>query len=698
MGSSRWRLNAQSLRYIFIRIISMLVSLGIVLCSSLALDFTQVTALAQSAPAQSDFTPTAALAQAVPTHPLDALTAEEYVQTRSLLADAGYVNGDSRFPLINLREPTKAEVLAWKPGDAIPRSADVVVKQGKQTYEAVVDLSAATVKSWKEVEEAQPSLLLEEFIGVTELTIRNAEWRAAVQKRGVTDFTQIFCSPLTAGYYGLAEEEGRRILKVPCYDTRGTKNNWFGKPIEGVLTVVDLNNMQVLKVIDTGVIPISPDPASYDQASVKKLRPALNPTVISQPAGSNITFEDSFINWQKWSFHLRFDRRLGSIISLVNYDDDGRSRSILYQGALSEIFVPYMDPAEPWYYRTYMDVGEYGAGLLSTPLAPGIDCPTTAAMFSPVLADDNGNPFTDQNVVCVFERSSGDPIWRHSEILNQTYEGRPQTDLVVRMMSTIGNYDYILDWIFTQSGEINVMVGATGIDAVKGVMSQTMSDPTAIDDTAYGSLIAPGITAPNHDHFFSFRLDLDIDGQANRFVKDVFKTEKLPDNHPRRSLWKTKSVTVPTDSEAKLTVSNGHPSRWRMVSSDVKNHVGNATSYQISPMGSQTNLLLPDDYPSRRAAFANYNLWITPYHPNEIYAAGKYPNQSKGGDGLPEWTSHSRLLLDTDLVAWNTVGFHHTPVSEDWPIMSTTWHGFTLKPVNFFDRNPALDIPNSAHP
>lgn len=679
MGSLRRLLNERSVRFLFILFGTVLVTISIVLANGPGLNF---------------WTRSAVLAQTAPTHPLDALTAEEFSLMKQLLTDAGYVNADSRFPLITLQEPAKAEVLAWQPGNVLARSASAIVKQGSQTYEAVVDLSAGVVQSWQEVEGVQPGLLIEEFIGVTELTVSHPDWQAAMQRRGITDFTQVFCAPLATGYYGLPEEEGRRILKVPCYDTRGTRNNVFGKPIEGVLAVVDLNEKKVLEVLDTGVVPISSDPAAYDQDSVGKLRPPLKPTLISQPAGSNITLSNSLINWQKWSFHLRFDRRLGTIVSLVNYDDDGRKRSVLYQGTLSEIFVPYMDATETWYYRTYMDSGEYGFGFLATPLVAGIDCPTTATFISPVLPDDEGNPITAQNAICVFERSSGDPIWRHNEVLNQTYEGRPQTDLVVRMMSTIGNYDYILDWIFTQAGEIKVMVGATGMDAAKGVLTQRMSDPTAAADTAFGTLVAPGLAAINHDHFFSFRLDLDVDGQTNQFVKDMIKTQELPDDHPRRSLWSTESVPIKTDSEAKLTLSYDRPSRWRVVSSEAKNHVGNPTSYQIVSMGNQSNLLLPEDYPSRRAGFVNYHLWVTPYNPNEIYAAGKYPNQSKGGDGLPEWTSHNRSLLDTDLVVWNTLGFHHVTVSEDWPIMPTAWHGFMLKPVNFFDRNPALDIPN----
>ena len=107
-------------------------------------------------------------------------------------------------------------------------------------------------------------------------------------------------------------------------------------------------------------------------------------------------------------------------------------------------------------------------------------------------------------------------------------------------------------------------------------------------------------------------------------------------------------------------------------------------------------LASPDSSVARRAGFATASLWVTPYAPEERRAAGDFPNQHAGGDGLPRWTAADRSLVDTDVVVWHTFGVTHVPRPEDWPVMPVERCGFTLLPVGFFDGNPALDVPAPA--
>ncbi|MDE0620122.1 MAG: hypothetical protein OXH83_00485 [Bryobacterales bacterium] len=43
--------------------------------------------------------------------------------------------------------------------------------------------------------------------------------------------------------------------------------------------------------------------------------------------------------------------------------------------------------------------------------------------------------------------------------------------------------------------------------------------------------------------------------------------------------------------------------------------------------------------------------------------------------------------------AWDYSVIGFSPRPEDWPVVPTMWYGFELRPFDFFDRNPALDMP-----
>ncbi len=625
-------------------------------------------------------------------HPLDSLTAEEYRETVAILRAAQKIDDASRFPLITLHEPNKQDVLSWIQGGKIPRAAFAIVKQGPRTFEAIVNLSLRKLESWREVPGVQPSLLFEENLEGQAIVLQHPAFLQALAARGISDVENVLCAPLTVGYFNIPEEAGRRLLRVPCFYTKDSLTNLFTRPIEGLFALVDLNTKSVLKVVDTGVRPLPQHTYELTEAAAGKLREPLKPVKISQPEGSNIKVNGQTISWDTWSFHQRLDKRTGLMVSQVTYRDGDTPRSIMYQGSLSEVFVPYMDPDVGWYWRTFMDAGEYGFGLFATPLTPGIDCPDTAVFMDSVLPDDVGNPMTMSRVICVFERPTGDPAWRHFETFNGSYEGRPSVELVTRMIATVGNYDYILDWVFTQDGKIKVRVGATGIDITKGVKSTSMHDATAAQDTAYGTLIAPNLVAPNHDHYFSFRLDMDVDGPRNSFELSRL-TETPVTNSPRTSVWQVKSTILKTEAEARLDYNPIRPSAWEVINESKHTNVGHHSGYALIPVNSAIkNILSPDDYPVRRAAFSLHNLWVTPYQPNERYAGGIYVNQSTGADGLHAWSAQNRPIENRDIVLWYNAGLHHEPHLEDWPVMSVESLEFELIPHNFFSRNPALNL------
>ncbi|HKI26541.1 MAG TPA: hypothetical protein VKA07_09460 [Candidatus Sulfotelmatobacter sp.] len=621
-------------------------------------------------------------------HPLDDLTAREYWTAYEVVQASGKVDGNTRYPLMQLKEPPKEEVLAWKPGQPMRREAFVVVKKGPQTFEAVVDVNGKKLVSWTEIKGMQPPSPEEESDEFKDAIKDSDKVKAALKKRGITDFNAVFCGGAPEGYYGLAEEEGRRLLRVVCVQQTGPLED--GGVIEGLTILWDVNEKKVVRVIDTGVVPIPKVEANYDLASVGAIRDVPTPLTVQQPLGPSYRLDGQSVSWQKWNFHFRIDRRVGLVVNTVSYQDGGKLRSILYEGSLSEIFVPYMEPSEGWFARVFFDAGLGGDGFAS-PLVVGEDCPDNAVYFDQMYANWKGLVQTKQRAACLFEQPASSMAWRHDD--TGVVESRKARELVLRTIGIFGNYDYIFDWVFQQNGSIRVRVGASGFDQTMAVNSRSAADDPKGEASRYGRFIAENSVGIDHDHFFSFRLDFDIDGSANSFVRDKFQVKRLPAENPRKSLWVAEPETAKTEEQAKARMSMEHPEGWRVINPNVKGPLGYPVGYELMPGDNAMSLLLPDDYPQMRAGFTDYHVWVTPYRANERYAAGDYPFLSKGGEGLPAWTKANRPIENTDIVLWYTVGFHHVPHAEDWPVMPTVWHEFELKPVNFFAQNPALDLP-----
>ncbi|KAH9622767.1 hypothetical protein KSS87_015389, partial [Heliosperma pusillum] len=347
------------------------------------------------------------------------------------------------------------------------------------------------------------------------------------------------------------------------------------------------------------------------------------------------------LSWANWEFHVAFDARAGLIISTASIFDHQKNerRSILYRGFISELFVPYMNLTEEWYYRTYFDVGEYGLGLCAVPLQRGTDCPANGVLMDGYFAGQDGKPVQMANVFCIFERNAGDIMWRHTEfgIPDRVItESRAEVTLVVRMVSAVGNYDYIFDWEFLQSGSIKVKVGLTGILEIRGT---NYTHKNQIDEEVYGNLLSENTIGAFHDHLITYHLDLDIDGQNNSFMKSFLKPVKTHQQSPRTSYWTVESEVAKTESEAQVKVGTTPVAELLVVNPNKKTRMGNFVGYRLIPAPAISPLMSERDYPQVRAAFTERNVWVTPYNVSEKWASGLFTDQSRGDDTLKTWTS-----------------------------------------------------------
>ncbi len=622
------------------------------------------------------------------------LAKDEILATVQILKEAAKVSGSSSFSLISLQEPPKGEVLNPRPGSVPDREAFVVVyeRNSNQTFEAVVDLTTKKVRSWKEIHGVQPSYLAEDTKIVENAVRVDPRWQEAMRKRGITDLSKVRIDDWAGGYFGDPKESGFRFRRAITYYAGDPSASTFAAgPIEGVVVYVNLNTKKVFKVTDTGVVPqpqsaTAPGPQAGDHP-----REALKALQIIQPDGPNFTLQGNEVSWQNWRFRFAVNGREGLVLYTVGYEDRGKLRSILYRGSLSEMVVPYGDPGDAWYFRTAFDEGEDSMGRYANSLEPGSDVPPNATFFDATLADEAGVPFSVPRAVALYERDGG-LLWKHFDRDNDHNASRRSRELVLSWIATVGNYDYGFNWVFHQDGTLEMQVLLTGIMETKGVDLASASHHPG-REAAYGHLVDRNLLAVHHQHFFNFRLDMDVDGTRNSVAEMNTEAEGPNPGNPYKNAFVMKETALHSELEARRSVNLASSRKWEVVNPSAKNRVGASTGYILVPEENSVPYTAPDSWLRKRAGFINAQFWATAYDPAQLYAAGFYANQSRGDDGLPVWTQANRSLQDSDVVIWYTLGVTHIPRPEEWPVMSVHPAGFKLVPDGFFDQNPAVDVP-----
>lgn len=627
-----------------------------------------------------------------PLHPLDPLTPDEIVRAVEVVRKARSVDDSWRFVTVALFEPEKAAARAFQPGEAIPRRAFVIVIDRKrgQPYEVLVDLAGSNVERFEALPAGlQPAITMDEFLECEEAIKRSPEFLAALKKRGASDAALVMVDPWSAGTYGTerAEDQGRRLSRALAWVRTEAGDNGYARPLDGVVAVVDLNSMQVVRVEDFGVIPLPPESGNWHRSYHREFSDAPRPLQIVQPDGPGFSVDGYAVTWHKWKFRIGFTPREGLVLHHVSFADQGRDRPILTRAAICEMVVPYGDPHERHYRKNAFDIGEYGIGAYANSLELGCDCLGTIRYFDARMNDSRGRPVTIKNAICLHEEDVG-LLWKHTDWRTSQTETRRSRRLAVSFVATVGNYEYGFFWYLSLDGTIQCEVKLTGV-------MHTTAEPPGVKP-AFGSLIAPQLNAPFHEHIFAARLDLAIDGEENSIYE--VNTASLPagPENPYGNAFRATPTLLESEWQARRSVNGASARFWRIVNPGKTNRLGEPVGYRLVPGENAPSFIRPDAAVMRRAGFIAHQLWVTPYHRDERFAAGDYPNQHPEGDGLPRYTAGDRPLVNTDLVAWYVFGHNHVPRLEDWPVMPVSSLGFLLKPDGFFERNPSLDLPPPA--
>jgi primary-amine oxidase len=621
-------------------------------------------------------------------HPLDSLTTSEFWSVYETLQKSGQADADTTFSSVLLHPPAKQAILTNQP---VPRQADVILRKGNKTIAATVNITTKTITSSQELKDAQAPFTGSELFSADGPIKKDPRVIEALKKRGLTDLRTVQCLALPVAYRSTPEQATQRIGFGGCSKTNGTLHTW-GRSIEGLTIQMDMVTNKIIRVIDTEVAPVPTADNNYEEIP-EVPRPHSTPISTSQPMGPGYKIDKGEISWQNWQFRMRLDQRVGAVLNLVKVIDKGKPRSVMYEGHVSELFVPYMDPANGWNNRAFIDAGQfYATSPFIKPLKIGLDCPAHATYFDALFATDSGSPKLHTNMACLFERSLDTPAWRHGED-GQIY-GRPNRQLILRTAAVIGNYDYIMDWRFDPDGTIEVAVGATGVIETKAT-AQKLPPDHSHNATDTGQYVAEHTVGVNHDHYFSYRLDMDVDGSSNSFMLHKMVPKRIENDPMRKSIWVTQPTMAATEKEAILDIDLAKPSMWMFMNPAVKGPLNYPTAYEIMPGATAKSLMSPDDPTQQIGSFSEHQFYVTPYNANERYASGVYVTSSPAKDGLTDWVKANRSIANTDIVGWYTLGFHHITRAEDWPVMPAMWHSFLIRPFHFFDKNPVLDLPKS---
>ncbi|KAH6855386.1 copper amine oxidase [Chaetomium sp. MPI-CAGE-AT-0009] len=645
-------------------------------------------------------------------HPFDPLTAKEIQQAADILI--GHCSADPViFRVITLWEPPKADIIPFldmehegkETPTPPPRLAKVQAHVDNRFFEFKVDLGRQSVIS-EEALEGRHSHIDPDYTRKAELAcMADSRVKEQVAALNLPEGATVVVEPWTYGPDGMNDMSKRMTM---CWFymrlSEDPDANYYAYPLDLCVEMseeLDVVNIFHLPSGQHDRVKTGGKPQEFDRRKIhegSEYYPTLNtehrtttkPYHVSQPEGPSFSIEGNKISWEKWTLRVGFNYREGMTLHDVRFDN----RSLFYRLSLAEMFVPYGDPRTPYPRKAAFDLGNDGAGLCANNLQLGCDCLGHIKYFDGWLSTRSGTPLKMPNVICCHEIDDG-ILWKHTNFRTGRAAVTRSRVLVLQTIITASNYEYVFLFHFSQDASLHYEVRATGILSTAPINLDTPPPP-------YGTVVAPGVLAPFHQHLFCLRIDPSVDGHANSLV--VEESRPLPVNdpavhNPHGVGYATHQTYVARETGLDLDHRAGRV--FKIVNEGKRNAVtGTPVGVKLLPCYSQPLLAHPSSLHARRSEFAAHAVWVTRYAEGEVFPAGRFTMQSAGGEGIASWIEGRRGrrqgglsgVRDRDIVVWHTFGSTHNPRAEDWPVMPVEKMVVGLKPVNFFERNPALDV------
>lgn len=246
-------------------------------------------------------------------------------------------------------------------------------------------------------------VLVDDFVIVQNVMESSFEYVQVLVKCGIIDIKKVVVMLLIVGYFGGKDvlQEDVWLFKVVSYFDVGDGNYW-GYFIENLVVVVDLVQKKVIKIEDNGVILVLMKLIGYDGSGcvLVLLFKLLD---ISEFEGKNYIIIGNILCWCNWEMYFKLDLCVGLMFLIVIYNDYGKKCQIMYEGLLGGMIVFYGDLDVGWYFKVYLDLGEYGMGMLILFIECGKDVFDNVVLLDVILVDISGKLCIIFCVIGVFE-------------------------------------------------------------------------------------------------------------------------------------------------------------------------------------------------------------------------------------------------------------------------------------------------------